>query len=283
MLHVSGRTVLVIGRVDPIYCHLMISPTPAESVASFRLDERVVIVTGASSGLGERFARVADAAGASVVLAARRIDRLDELARTLTNAVAVQADFTRDEATPAVIEAALSQFGAIDVVVNNAGISRTVRAIDDDAAGFRHELQVDLVAPYDLASRAAKWMIENDRGGSIINIASVLGRVAGGPLPLPGYAAAKGGLINLTRELASQWARKSIRVNAIGPGWFESEMTAEAMFNNEDGQAFIRRTAPMGRAGAAHELDGAFLYLASDASSYMTGQTLFVDGGWTIV
>lgn len=254
-----------------------------DPLSTFRLDGKVVIITGASSGLGERFARVCDAAGASVVLAARRLDRLEALAADLREAVAIRADFATDEAAPEIVDAALSNFGAIDVVVNNAGISRTIKATEDTMEGFRHELQIDLVAPYDLSARSAKWMIENGRPGSIVNIASVLGRVAGGPLPLPGYAAAKGGLVQLTRELASEWARRAIRVNAIGPGWFESEMTAEAMFKDATGQEFIKRGAPMGRAGAAHELDGALLFLASDASSYVTGQTLFVDGGWTIV
>ncbi len=254
-----------------------------DPLSAFRLDDKVVIVTGASSGLGARFARVCDAAGASVVLAARRLDRLEALASELTNAVAVQADFSTDEAAPVCVEAALESFGAIDVVVNNAGISRVLPAVDDDVEGFRHELQVDLVAPYDLSIRSAKWMIENSRTGSIVNIASVLGQVGGGAMKLPGYAAAKGGLVNLTRELASEWARKGIRVNAIGPGWFESEMTSEAMFKDERGVEFVKRGAPMGRGGREHELDGALLFLASEASSYVTGQTLFVDGGWTSV
>ena len=254
-----------------------------DPLSTFRLDGKVVILTGASSGLGARFARVCDSAGASLVLAARRLERLETLASELNDAVVVQADFSTDQAAPAVIEAALSEFGAIDVVVNNAGISRTVKAEEDTLDGFRHELQVDLIAPYDLARRAAHVMIQEGRPGSIVNIASVLGRVAGGPLPLPGYAAAKGGLVQLTRELASEWARKGIRVNAIGPGWFESEMTKGAMFGNERGQEFIKRGTPMGRAGEAHELDGALLFLASEASTYVTGQTLYVDGGWTIV
>ena len=251
--------------------------------APFRLDDKVVIITGASSGLGARFARVCDGAGAKLVLAARRMDRLEALADELTDAVAVQADFASDDAPPLVIESALGHFGAIDVVVNNAGISRVIPAIADDADGFRHEIQIDLVAPYDLTTRAAKWMIENDRTGSIVNIASVLGKVGAGQLPLPGYAAAKGGLVQLTRALGSEWARQGIRVNAIGPGWFRSEMTAEAMFDDEKGAAFVRRSTPMGRGGEEHELDGALLYLASDASSYVTGQTIYVDGGWTII
>ena len=254
-----------------------------DPLSTFRLDGKVVIVTGSSSGLGERFARVCDAAGASVVLAARRLDRLEALAAGLTSAVAVKADFATDDAAPMVVEAALSNFGAIDVVINNAGTNRAVEAIDDTPEGFRDEMQVNLVGPYDLAARSAKWMIENGRSGSVVNIASVLGRVAGGPMNVPGYAASKGALIQLTRELASEWARKNVRVNAIGPGWFESEMTAETMFNDQRAHEFIKRGAPMGRGGHEHELDGALLFLASDASSYVTGQTLFVDGGWTIV
>ena len=250
---------------------------------AFRLDGKVVIITGASSGLGERFARVCNGAGANLVLAARRLERLETLATSLDSAVAVRADFSTDEAAPAVIESALAEFGSVDVVVNNAGISRVVDAVNDTTEGFRHELQIDLVAPYDLATRAAKWMIDNERSGSIVNIASVLGRVAGGPMALPGYAAAKGGLVQLTRELASEWARHNIRVNAIGPGWFRSEMTEDGIFEDARGRAFVERGAPMGRPGEEHELDGALLYLASGASSYMTGQTLYVDGGWTIV
>ena len=261
-----------------MYKSFMIDP-----LSTFRLDDKVVIVTGASSGLGARFARVCDAAGAKVVLAARRIERLEALAGELSNAVSVQADFSTDDAAPLVVEAALGEFGVIDVVVNNAGISRILKAVDDDPDGFRHELQIDLVAPYDLSIRSAKWMIDNGRTGSIVNIASVLGKVGGGRLAAPGYAAAKGGLVQLTRELGSQWARKGVRVNAIGPGFFESEMTAETMFEDENAMAMIKSSTPMGRAGDAHELDGALLFLASDASSYVTGQTVYVDGGWTII
>lgn len=254
-----------------------------DPTSAFRLDDKVVIITGASSGLGERFARVCDAAGAKVVVSARRKERLDALAADLQDAHVVQADFATDEAAPHVVAETLDRYGAIDVVVNNAGISRIVPAIHDDVADFRREVQVDLVAPYDLSARAARWMIENERAGSIVNIASVLGQVAAGPLPLPGYAAAKGGLINLTRSLAAEWASNGIRVNAIGPGWFKSEMTQDGMFDDERGRRFIERGAPMGRAGNEDELDGALLFLASGASSYVTGQTLFVDGGWTII
>ena len=168
------------------------------------------------------------------------------------------------------------------MVVNNAGISRVIPAIDDDLDEFRREIEIDLVAPYELARLTARHLIEEGRPGSIINIGSVLGHVGGGRLRAPGYAAAKGGLHNLTRELASQWARKGIRVNAIAPGWFGTEMN-EAMFGTDGGMAYITENTPMGRPGNQGELDGALLYLASDASSYTTGQVLFVDGGWTAI
>ncbi len=249
----------------------------------FRLDGKSVILTGASSGLGERFARVLVAAGANVVAAARRLDRLEELAAELgTDRVApAQADVTDDAAAAELCERCLAEFGSIDVVVNNAGISRVLPALDDDINEFRREIELDLVAPYQLSRTAARHMIQAGTAGSIISTGSVLGFTSGGGrLKVPGYAAAKGGLHNLTRELAAQWARKGIRVNAVCPGWFESEMT-DAMFNTDSGRAFIDGGTLMGRAGRANELDGALLYLASEASSYVTGQMLFVDGGWT--
>jgi NAD(P)-dependent dehydrogenase (short-subunit alcohol dehydrogenase family) len=155
-------------------------------------------------------------------------------------------------------------------------------AVDDDIDDFRDELEINLIAPYELARTAARWMLANSSGGSIINVGSVLGNGGGGRLKVPGYAAAKGGLHNLTRELASQWARKSIRVNAIAPGWFETEMNSD-MFGTDGGMSYIVDNTPMGRPGAEGELDGALMFLASDASTYVTGQVLFVDGGWTAI
>jgi NAD(P)-dependent dehydrogenase (short-subunit alcohol dehydrogenase family) len=254
----------------------------ADLLPSFRLDERVVLLTGASSGLGERFARVLAAAGARVVLAARRRDRLEALADELPGAIAVRADLVEPGEAARLVADALEAAGRIDVVVNNAGISRVVPAVDDDVEEFRRELEIDLVAPYELARLVARHLIAEGRPGSIVNIGSVLGTVAGGRLRVPGYAAAKGGLHNLTRELASQWARRGVRVNAIAPGWFETEMNVE-MFGSEGGHRYIVDGAPMGRAGREGELDGALLFLASDASSFVTGQVLHVDGGWTAV
>ena len=256
---------------------------PSPNVADlFSMAGKVVILTGASSGLGNRFAQVLSEAGAAVVVAARRAERLNELIADLPNTLAVPCDITEAGAAESLVEATLSEFGQVDVVVNNAGISRVLPAIEDDVDEFRREIEIDLVAPYELARRAAKWMIEAGRPGSIINTGSVLGIVGGGRLKAPGYAAAKGGLHNLTRELASQWARKNIRVNAIAPGWFETEMNGD-MFATTGGMNYITDNTPMGRPGALDELDGVLLFLASDASRYVTGQIIPVDGGWTAI
>jgi NAD(P)-dependent dehydrogenase (short-subunit alcohol dehydrogenase family) len=251
-------------------------------VMMLSLDGKVAVLTGASSGLGHRFARCLGAAGASVVLAARRADRLESLAAELPRATAVPCDITARGAPAELVAAALDHYGQVDVVVNNAGISRVIAAVDDDLDEFRRELEVNLVAPYELARLAARWMMDRSRSGSIVNIGSVLGHGGGGRLKVPGYATAKGGLHNLTRELASQWARKGVRVNAVAPGWFETEMNAE-MFGTEGSMSYIVDNTPMGRPGVEGELDGALLFLASDASSYVTGQVLYVDGGWTAI
>lgn len=242
----------------------------------------MAVLTGASSGLGQRFAHVLSDAGAAVVLAARRVDRLEALAAELPRAIAVACDVAGPGQIDELMTATLAEFGQVDVVVNNAGISRVLPAIDDDIDEFRRELEIDLVAPYELARQAARNMIDGGRSGAIVNTGSVLGLVGGGRLKAAGYAAAKGGLHNLTRELASQWARRNIRVNAIAPGWFETEMNEE-MFGTDGGMSYITDNTPMGRPGRAGELDGALLYLASDASSYTTGQVLYVDGGWTAI
>lgn len=250
--------------------------------SSFALDGKTVILTGASSGLGHRFAKLLSAAGADVVVTARRADRLAELVEGNDRLVAVPCDVTDAGSAKTLVDATLDAFGRVDAVVNNAGISRVLAAIDDDIDDFRGELEINLIAPYELARTAARWMIDNKSPGSIINIGSVLGNGGGGRLKVPGYAAAKGGIHNLTRELASQWARKGVRVNAIAPGWFETEMN-EDMFGTDGGMSYIVDNTPMGRPGAEGELDGALLFLASDASTYVTGQVLFVDGGWTAI
>jgi NAD(P)-dependent dehydrogenase (short-subunit alcohol dehydrogenase family) len=245
----------------------------------FDLNGRVSIVTGASSGLGARFAQVLAGAGATVVCAARRADRLDQLASTGPGLVAVPVDVTDDAARQSLVTTTLERFGRIDVLVNNAGGGATIPALDETLSKFRSTLELNLVSVFDLSRLVAPDMAARG-GGSIINIASTMGLVASAPIPNASYCASKGAVVNMTRELGCQWARQGVRVNAIAPGFFPSEMT-EPMETDERVQAYVRRNCPMGRFGTEAELDGVMLFLASDASTYCTGQVLTIDGGWT--
>jgi hypothetical protein len=257
---------------------VVVDPEVRPPEAIFDLSGRVAVVTGASSGLGRRFARVLHAAGAHVVLAARRQDRLAELAAELNCPAGPggRAGLRRHRRV-----ATLSgPFGSVDVLVNNAGLGEAVRAIDETNDHVRATLEVNLVGLFTLSRQAAAVMLEAG-SGSIVNIASMLGLVASAPVQQAAYCAAKGGVVNLTRQLGAEWGRKGVRVNAIAPGWFHSEMTAETMFDDPAAMEFIVRETPMARPGEADELDGALLFLASGASSFVTGVTLAVDGGWT--
>lgn len=254
-----------------------------DPLSSFRLDGRVAIVTGASSGLGSRFARVLSAAGASVVIAARREERLRALAGELGDAYVHVCDLSVDGATTALVRSAVDRYGHVDVLVNNAGSSEPVPALDETTDHFTAALRVNLIAPFELARDAARVMIASGRGGAIVNVASIWGLVGVGQIPEAGYAASKGGLVSMTRELAAQWARQGVRVNCLAPGWFRSEMTEGRMFGDERSEKWMRQRTPMGRGGAAHELDGALLFLAGDAGSFVTGQVVAVDGGWTAI
>ncbi|MEI5522180.1 SDR family oxidoreductase [Streptomyces brasiliscabiei] len=244
----------------------------------FSLHGRTAVVTGASSGLGARFAAVLAGAGATVFAAARRLDRLTALADADPRIHPVVCDVARDEDRVRLAETVLGATGRIDVLVNNAGAPGAVRAEDEGADDFAAVLAVNLVAPFHLA----RLMAESGEaeGRSVVNVSSVLGLVAGAPLGGASYAASKAGLIGLTRELAGQWGPAGIRVNALAPGWFRSEMT-DGLFADDRSRRWVERGTMLGRGGTPGELDGALLFLASDASSYCTGQVLTVDGGWT--
>lgn len=250
-------------------------------MADGELAGQVAIVTGASSGLGRRFATVLHGAGATVVVAARRLDRLEELAAELGDRVVpIRFDALIDTDRETLVARTIDQLGTVDILVNNAGSNTAVAAEDQPIDSFRSDVELNLVAPFHLAQLAGRVMLQQGRG-AIVNIASMLGFVASAPINAASYCASKGGLVNLTRELSAQWAGRGVRVNAIAPGWFESEMTAE-MWEDERSLNYVRRGTPAGRHGRAEELDGVLLLLAGPAGSFIHGQTIVVDGGWTI-
>jgi NAD(P)-dependent dehydrogenase (short-subunit alcohol dehydrogenase family) len=253
-------------------------PVPAFPLDAFRLDGKVALVTGASSGLGDRFARALHGAGATVVVAARRRDRLEALVADLPGAVAISADLADANERERLMAEVLDRCDTVDVVVNNAGVGHTVAIEDEDVDTFRHTMELNVTAVWHLSKLAGVTMVANG-SGSIVNVASVLGFVGSTPIKQAHYVASKGAVVTLTKELALQWARKGVRVNALCPGWFPSEMTA-GMEIEEGSQRYINLNSPIPRMGEVHELDGPLLLLASDAGSFMTGHALVVDGGW---
>ncbi|WP_406439500.1 SDR family oxidoreductase [Streptomyces sp. NBC_01613] len=257
--------------------------TPRSAAELFSLEGRTAIVTGASAGLGARFAVVLAQAGATVFAAARRIDRLKELAGTDARIHPVACDVSVEADRTRLAETALSGTGRIDILVNNAATSGETRAADESPEAFGDVLGLNLTAPFHLARLTAEAPVPAGApaaGRSIINVSSILGLVSAAPLGGASYSASKAGLIGLTRELAGQWGREGTRVNALAPGWFRTEMTAD-LFGDERSSNWVERNTLLRRGGDGHELDGALLFLASDASSYCTGQVLTVDGGWT--
>lgn len=245
----------------------------------FRLDDQVVIITGASSGLGAHFASVLHAVGARVVLTARRADRLTALAATLPGAHTVTADVADERDRERLVADVIDRYGRVDVLVNNAGVGGTVAIENEELDRFRAAMEVNVTALWHLSKLCAPSMIGSG-AGAIVNVASMLGHVGSTPIKQAHYCASKGAVVNLTRELALQWARKGIRVNALCPGWFPSEMT-EGMDTDEGSRRFIASNSPIPRMGELHELDGALLLLASPAGTFLTGQSIIVDGGWT--
>lgn len=258
---------------------MSIETTAAPDPALFRLDGRVAVVTGASSGLGRRFAQVLHGAGASVVVAARRVERLEELAAAYPNVTPVACDVGEANDVDRLFETVKEKHGRVDILVNNAGTADTADALHQADEEFASVVEINLIAPYKLAKRAAALMIETGVPGSIVNVSSIMGLRGSSVITQTGYAASKGAIVNLTQSLAAQWAAQGIRVNALAPGWFDTEMTVD-LFSNEGPLKWAQRRTPMGRTGREDELDGPLLFLASGASSFMTGQVLVVDGGW---
>ncbi|MBN1093689.1 SDR family oxidoreductase [Blastococcus sp. TML/M2B] len=243
----------------------------------FRLDGRVAVVTGASSGLGAVFARALAEAGADVVLGARRVDRLADTQRAVEatgrRALAVRTDVAVPEDCTALVEAAMAEFGRVDILVNNAGVGTAFPATRETPEQFRSVIDVNLNGCYWMAQACGRVM---QPGSSIVNISSMLGLTTAG-LPQAAYAASKAGLIGLTRDLAQQWTgRKGIRVNALAPGFFVSEMTDQYPPEYIDSQ--MHRIL-VGRKGHPEELAAALIFLVSDAGGYVTGTTIPVEGG----
>ena len=248
----------------------------------FDLNGRVALVTGASSGLGARFAQVLAANGAAVALVARRAERLATLKKKIEaaggRALAIEADVTDRAGMMRAFDRAESAFSTVTILVNNAGVAHSGRALELSEEEWRRVLATNLDAVFYWTQEAARRMIDAKKTGAIVNIASVLGlAVAKG---VAAYATAKAGVVQLSKALAVEFAFKGVRVNAIAPGWFVTEMNKEYLAG--EAGAAIKREIPIGRFGAEGELDGALLLLASNAGSYVTGATLVVDGGQVV-
>jgi 3-oxoacyl-[acyl-carrier protein] reductase len=248
----------------------------------FSLKGRVALVTGASSGLGTQFAKALADNGATVALVARRTERLKALKAEIEGkggkAIAIEADVTDCAAMTRTFDSAEKAFGTVTILVNNAGIAHGGRAVEMAPEEWRRVLSTNLDSVFFWAQEAARRILAANKQGAVVNIASVLGlAVSKGAVA---YAAAKAGVVQVTKALAVELAFKGVRVNAIAPGWFVTEMNDDYLMS-EAGTA-IKREIPMGRFGNSGDLDGALLLLTSDAGSYITGATIVVDGGQVI-
>lgn len=249
------------------------------------LTDKTAIVTGASYGLGVTFARALAGAGAKLVLAARSTDKLQRVSEHITDAggtvLALTCDISDSVQVEAMVAGAVERFGRVDILVNNAAVVPEGGMMPERIPNevFEQTVRINLLGTWYCCREVGKFMLRDGKGGSIINVASIAGLIGWQDFPAA-YQATKGAVINLTRNLAVSWGNRGVRVNTLAPGWFPSEMTAK-FFAIPALMEWINKLSPLGRVGDPEELVGALLYLASDASSFMTGQTLVVDGGVT--
>lgn len=254
-------------------------------MALFDLKGRVAFVTGASSGLGKRFALTLARQGADVAIVARRMDKLQELAKEIEaeghRCLPVQCDLTVENDVVRAVKEVVGHFGKIDILVNNAGLALGGNAEDMSLEDFERVMKVNVSGVFLCAREVGKHMIENQYG-RIINIASAYGKVGNKFSPTLSYHTSKGAVINLARALATEWAKHNITVNNIAPGYYETEMTEE-LFKIDAFMNFVKGKTVFERPGKVEELDSAIVFLAANESTYITGQTIYVDGGWTII
>lgn len=252
----------------------------------FDLKGHVAVVTGASTGLGLQMAKAFASQGANLVLLARRMNLLEENARAITEEFGVEVlpfacDITKTEMVEAAVKATMERFGRVDILVNNAGTGAVGPAEEITDEQFRHEMNIDLFGTFVCAREFGKEMIKAQYG-RIINIASMYGLVGNMIVGSAPYHAAKGGVVNFTRALAAEWGKYGVTVNSICPGYFYTDLTTETL-DSDYFQAIAKRSIPLGRYGRSGELDTCALFLASPASTYVTGQNIAVDGGYTCV
>ena len=249
------------------------------TMARFRLDGKVCVVTGGARGIGRAIAAGLRDAGGVVVLADIDLDGAQRCAAQI-GAHAVPLDVTDEQSVERAFDAVVDQHGRLDVLVNNAGIVRNAPAFDTDAAAWRAVMAVNLDGVFHCCRRAGQWMARHG-GGSIVNVASMSGSIANRPQPQASYNASKAGVIHLTRSLAAEWARERVRVNSISPGYVATELTQAGLANEAWRDAWLGAT-PLGRLATPDEIAPGVIYLASDASAFMTGSDLVIDGGYTI-
>ena len=251
----------------------------------FNISGKVAVVTGASSGLGRQFALALAREGANVAILARRVEKLEKVKEEVealgVACISVRCDVVDTESIKSAIATVVERFGRIDILVNNAGVGAGAPAELQEDSVWNMTINTNLNGVYYVAREVGKVMVKQNYG-KIINIGSIHSTVCMNGSPISAYCASKGGVAMLTKALACEWAKYNITVNAIGPAYFESEMTDQFVNTPEFAQA-VMAYCPMGRVGKPGELDGAVVYFASDASSYTTGQLLTVDGGWTTI